>query len=34
TGTPEAFERELKNRQVSTQLREMKIGETISLSAS
>src|SRR6266700_1700399 len=34
TGTHEAFERELKNRQVSTQLREMKIGETISLSAS
>src|SRR5204862_5053305 len=28
TGTPEAFERELKNRQVSTQRREMKIGET------
>ena len=33
TGTPEAFERELKNRQLRTQLRVMKIGETIGLGA-
>jgi L-ascorbate metabolism protein UlaG (beta-lactamase superfamily) len=31
TGTPEAFDRELKERQVSAKLRVMKIGETISL---
>src|SRR3989454_5143346 len=34
TGTPEAFERELKDRQVSTQLRVMKVGETIELGGS
>src|SRR5437867_7317305 len=33
TGTPEAFERELKNRHLRTQLRVMKIGETIGLGA-
>ena len=33
TGTPDAFARELKQRQAKTQLRVMKIGETISLSA-
>ena len=33
TGTPEAFERELKQRQANTQLQVMKIGETIALSA-
>src|SRR5213596_2008167 len=31
TGTPEAFERELKRRELKTQLRVMKIGETIEL---
>ncbi|MFZ0917159.1 MAG: metal-dependent hydrolase [Candidatus Udaeobacter sp.] len=31
TGTPEAFERELKRRKLKTQLRVMKIGETIEL---
>lgn len=31
TGTPEAFERELKERQVKTQLRVIKVGETIEL---
>ena len=31
TGTPEAFERELKQRQVSAKLRVMKIGETTSI---
>jgi len=31
TGTPEAFERELKQRELKTQLRVMKIGETIAL---
>jgi L-ascorbate metabolism protein UlaG (beta-lactamase superfamily) len=34
TGTPETFERELKKRQLSTQLRVTKIGETIALGAS
>ena len=33
TGTPEAFERELKNRNSKARLRVMKIGETITLSA-
>ena len=33
TGTPEAFEQELKKRKVKTQLRVMKAGETIALSA-
>jgi L-ascorbate metabolism protein UlaG (beta-lactamase superfamily) len=32
-GTPEAFESELKKRQLSARLRVMKIGETIGLSA-
>ena len=31
TGTPEAFERELKERDVKTQLRVMNVGETISV---
>jgi L-ascorbate metabolism protein UlaG (beta-lactamase superfamily) len=31
TGTPEAFERELKERRFKTHLRVMKIGETIEL---
>src|SRR4030095_8611059 len=31
TGTPEAFDRELKGRNVKAQLRVMKIGETIAL---
>jgi L-ascorbate metabolism protein UlaG (beta-lactamase superfamily) len=31
TGTPEAFERELKKRKVKAQLRVMKPGETIAL---
>ena len=31
TGTPEAFERELKRSKLNTQLRVMKIGETIAL---
>jgi L-ascorbate metabolism protein UlaG (beta-lactamase superfamily) len=31
TGTPEAFERELKRRKLKTQLRVMGIGETIEL---
>jgi L-ascorbate metabolism protein UlaG (beta-lactamase superfamily) len=31
TGTPEAFDRELKKRELRTELRVMKIGETISL---
>ena len=30
TGTPEAFERELKERDVKAELRVMKIGETVS----
>jgi L-ascorbate metabolism protein UlaG (beta-lactamase superfamily) len=34
TGTPEAFERELKKRNVKAGLRVMKIGETITLSGS
>ena len=34
TGTPETFELELKKRQLSTQLRVTKIGETIALGAS
>jgi L-ascorbate metabolism protein UlaG (beta-lactamase superfamily) len=34
TGTPEAFGRELKERGVRTELRVMKIGETIQLGAS
>src|SRR5262249_30628129 len=33
TGTPEAFEGELKQRGVHTELRVMKIGETVSLRA-
>ena len=33
TGTPETFERELKRRKLKTQLRVMKIGETIALGA-
>jgi L-ascorbate metabolism protein UlaG (beta-lactamase superfamily) len=33
TGTPEAFERELKERGAEAELRVMKIGETIALSA-
>ena len=33
TGTPEAFERELKTRNAKAQLRLMKVGETIALSA-
>jgi L-ascorbate metabolism protein UlaG (beta-lactamase superfamily) len=32
TGTPEAFERELKKRNIKAELRVMKIGETIKLS--
>jgi L-ascorbate metabolism protein UlaG (beta-lactamase superfamily) len=31
TGTPEAFERELKTRNTKAQLRVMKVGETIAL---
>jgi L-ascorbate metabolism protein UlaG (beta-lactamase superfamily) len=31
TGTPEAFDRELKERGIKAQLREMRIGETISV---
>jgi len=31
TGTPEVFERELKNRKLKSKLRVMKIGETITL---
>jgi L-ascorbate metabolism protein UlaG (beta-lactamase superfamily) len=31
TGTPEAFDRELKKRAVKAELRVMKIGETIML---
>ena len=34
TGTPEAFDRELKERKVKAKLRVMKIGETIALGAS
>ena len=34
TGTPEAFDRELKKRQSTARLRVMKIGETITLSKS
>ena len=34
TGTPEAFERELKQRNVRVELRVMKIGETIRISGS
>ena len=33
TGTPEAFERELKRSKLNTQLRVMKIGDTIALRA-
>jgi L-ascorbate metabolism protein UlaG (beta-lactamase superfamily) len=33
TGTPEAFERELKQRKVKAELRVMKVGETIALGA-
>jgi hypothetical protein len=33
TGTPEAFERELKQRGAEAELRVMKVGETISLGA-
>ena len=33
TGTPEAFDRELKQRQAEAELRMMRIGETISLGA-
>jgi L-ascorbate metabolism protein UlaG (beta-lactamase superfamily) len=32
TGTPEAFDRELKERKVKAELRVMKVGDTISLS--
>jgi L-ascorbate metabolism protein UlaG (beta-lactamase superfamily) len=32
TGTPDAFERELKGRSVNAQLRVMKVGETVELS--
>jgi len=31
TGTPEAFESELKRRKLKTQLRVMKIGQTLTL---
>jgi L-ascorbate metabolism protein UlaG (beta-lactamase superfamily) len=31
TGTPEAFEQELKTRNAKAQLRVMKVGETIAL---
>jgi len=31
TGTPEDFARELKQRRLKTEMREMKIGETISI---
>jgi L-ascorbate metabolism protein UlaG (beta-lactamase superfamily) len=34
TGTPEAFERELKKRKVKTQLRVMRAGETVVLNSS
>ncbi len=33
TGTPEVFERELKNRKADAQMRVMKVGETIALPA-
>jgi L-ascorbate metabolism protein UlaG (beta-lactamase superfamily) len=33
TGTPEAFDRELKQRGAKAELRVMKIGETIALGA-
>ena len=33
TGTPEAFERELKRSKLNTQLRVMKVGETVALRA-
>jgi L-ascorbate metabolism protein UlaG (beta-lactamase superfamily) len=33
TGTPEAFDQELKGRNVKAQLRVMKVGETLALSA-
>jgi L-ascorbate metabolism protein UlaG (beta-lactamase superfamily) len=33
TGTPEAFGRELKDRQAETELRVMRVGETVSLGA-
>jgi L-ascorbate metabolism protein UlaG (beta-lactamase superfamily) len=33
TGTPEAFDRELKKRQAEAELRVMTVGETISLGA-
>src|SRR5438552_18747273 len=34
TGTPEAFDRELKQRHVKAELRVMKVGETITLAGS
>jgi len=34
TGTPEAFERELRRIKLQTQLRVMKIGETVTLRGS
>jgi L-ascorbate metabolism protein UlaG (beta-lactamase superfamily) len=34
TGTPEAFDRELKKRNAETKLRVMRVGETVSLGAS
>ena len=34
TGTPEAFDRELKKRDVKAELRVMNIGETVTLSES
>jgi len=34
TGTPEAFGRELKDRQAEAELRAMRVGETVSLGAS
>jgi L-ascorbate metabolism protein UlaG (beta-lactamase superfamily) len=33
TGTPEAFDRELKQREAKAELRVMRIGEAISLGA-
>jgi L-ascorbate metabolism protein UlaG (beta-lactamase superfamily) len=34
TGTPKAFDRELKQRHVKAELRVMKVGETITLAGS
>jgi L-ascorbate metabolism protein UlaG (beta-lactamase superfamily) len=34
TGTPEAFERELKQRDAKAELQVMRVGETISLGRS